>query len=835
MSSAPPLPTLHAAANSTPETETATLRTLHHFHLGDPSVERETLSINSEHLPALLSPFRDTSKIRYDYPLVLFSRHSSYRDQYAQPLASFLKEHIEGFAAGENSARILKDNLDWLELAIRREFDGKQGPQLLLPTLESACDALQRHLALSSDNAASLAEDLEQLKAGIDEQDELLPYDRYTTIHLMVHLLHGRFHSRWDQFDEELKELQRKLEQLLDIEYHKRGKIDADTIGRSMGSEATHFNTDILSTLMPKQSATVPMSDQRLERIEKAASTLREFDRTPIQVRFIHNGDFNGSWSRNPEHFETISDPDPCDRASTLFDEEASRLSTLFAACRIARLEIDNHYDPVVHDPWFANFGWEAFSEKELLLIPATVALESSLRLANEGMRSLSRLLNSGRPVQILTRIKGHGNPAATEEKPFSDFRLELGYLATAHRQCYVSQTSAARYQPLMQGFLEATEMPRTSIHLINTGIQEELILQETDPHLVGSGVTKSRKQFLMDPWMVAGAALEGRVHPFFRLNPKLGDTFAERMDFSSNPQPERDWAIHPFSYRDHQGEMIHTEMAFTFADYALLIPQLRNHFRQIPEGFTSEALTPIADYLTQTNQETFSRIPFVWTVNENSELHKVVISRELVLACKDRLNYWHTLQELSGVRNPHVERAVSEANHRSEEQHTQQVRELTEAHQAEIDELRSNATTEVMGKLAQVLMGMDLSQGVSAPAAAATAPQAETVSETATTEEEPAAEGAASEPAPLELTEDPWIDSILCTTCNDCLSINPQMFVYNEDKQAYITDPALGTYEQLVEAAELCPSRCIHPGMPLNKDESDLDALIERATPFNQ
>ncbi|MBT5745279.1 MAG: ferredoxin, partial [Gammaproteobacteria bacterium] len=74
-----------------------------------------------------------------------------------------------------------------------------------------------------------------------------------------------------------------------------------------------------------------------------------------------------------------------------------------------------------------------------------------------------------------------------------------------------------------------------------------------------------------------------------------------------------------------------------------------------------------------------------------------------------------------------------------------------------------------------------------------------------------------------------------LCTTCNDCLAINPQMFVYNDDKQAYITDPNLGTYEQMVEAAEICPSRCIHPGMPLNKSEAGLEELIERATPFNQ
>ena len=836
MSSAPPLPTLHAP-QSDPQSETATLRTLHHFHLGDPSVERETLSINSEHLPALLSPFRDVSKIRYDYPLILFSRHSQYRDQHAEPLSSFLKEHIDSFAPSDNSARILKDNLGWLEVAIRNEIDGLEGPQQLQPLIEQASRALQQHLALSEENAASLQSDLTQMSEGIHAKDQLLPYDRYTTIHLMIHLVHGRFHARWDTFEEELKTLSRQLNQLLDVERHKQGD-DAETLERSIGSNASHFNTDILSTLMPQQSATVQMPEERRKRIEQAAAILEEFEPNPIQVRFIHSGDFTGPWDKHPEHFETIVDSDPCSKAAALFDTQAEALATLFAACRIARLEVDNHYDAVVHDPWFENFGWEAFSEEELLLVPATVALESSLRLAGEGMSAFSKLLNSGRPIQILTRIKGHGNPAAAEAEPFHDFRLELGYIATAHRQCYVSQTSAARYQHLMRGFLEATEIPRTGVHLINTGMQDELILQEADPHLIGSNVQKARKQFLMDPWMVSGAALEGRVHPFFRINPKKGDTFSERMDFSVNPQAEKDWAIHPFSYRNDAGEMEHTELAFTFADYALLIPQLRNHFRQIPEGFGSEMLTPIAEYLTLSDEAAFARVPFVWTVNEENELHKVVVSRELVLASKDRLNYWHTLQELSGVRNPHAEEAVNEANLLAEAKRNSAISELNAAHETALSTLRNNATTEVMGKLAQVLMGMDLQQGFNATPAAATTtatPTTATATETATEEvTEVAAEETTPEPA-IEVSEDPWIDSILCTTCNDCLAINPQMFVYNDDKQAYITDPNLGTYEQMVEAAEICPSRCIHPGMPLNKSEAGLEELIERATPFNQ
>ncbi|OQX38171.1 MAG: hypothetical protein B0D84_00025, partial [Candidatus Sedimenticola endophacoides] len=73
-----------------------------------------------------------------------------------------------------------------------------------------------------------------------------------------------------------------------------------------------------------------------------------------------------------------------------------------------------------------------------------------------------------------------------------------------------------------------------------------------------------------------------------------------------------------------------------------------------------------------------------------------------------------------------------------------------------------------------------------------------------------------------------------LCTSCNDCLAINPVMFVYNDNNQAVIADIAAGTYAQLVEAAEICPSRCIHPGKPLNPGEPNLDDLMQRAAAFN-
>jgi hypothetical protein len=58
-------------------------------------------------------------------------------------------------------------------------------------------------------------------------------------------------------------------------------------------------------------------------------------------------------------------------------------------------------------------------------------------------------------------------------------------------------------------------------------------------------------------------------------------------------------------------------------------------------------------------------------------------------------------------------------------------------------------------------------------------------------------------------------------------------MFKYNDNKKAYIVDVKLGTYKQMIEAAESCQVAIIHPGKPWNPNEPGLDDLIQRAEAF--
>ncbi|MCG6862507.1 MAG: ferredoxin [Chromatiaceae bacterium] len=814
----PTLPTAVKDAKATREL----MFTLRHFHLGAPAAKDQLEAAPDDALPALLDPFRDTSKLRYDYPLFLFppgagDGHQD-ADDLEQPLAEWFARVVQEFAPAPDSARILKDHLHWLEYHLRGTLRQREGPAPAKPVLRGAGVDLQRHLDLDPANRDRLQEDLDQLQAAAGD-GQIMGYGRYPALHLLIHAVRSRVIPRLTRFQVQVDECIRGLRSLIDVEWGKSDEaIEPRQARDSVGPEGERFNPAALSAVMDHSKGTQQMPAERRERIERVLEILVAWHPDPVLVRFVHLGSVAGHWLSESYDTKDVTDDDPCARATVLFDHEAEKLAGIFAAVRIAQLEIQGIYDPAIHDPWFDNFHWEAFSQEELLLVPSVIALDDADRVAGRGLHSFSRLLSSGRPVQIMVRIQAHNNPGAQpDENPFQAFRTELGYLGISHRQAVVTQSSAARHHHLMRCFLAALDATHTSLNLITTGLRPESRLVR------------------LNAWLVAGAGIEGRAHPFFRINPAAGDFAAARMDFSENPEETRDWPVHPFRYRDENANLIETEQAFTFADYCLLIERLRDHFRIIPPGCDSTALVPVSDYLARPQEEADRLLPFIWAVDGNNLLHRLVISRELILACRDRLNFWRSLQELAGVRNRYVEMAIERTRTEERQQAAVEHGRLQAEHAVELEKVRESAAREAMQRLTDVLLGMDLTGGAGASAPAPEPIPRPVAEEPPRPVDDMAKVAAAIEPEPSLSFDEPWIDTTLCTSCNDCTNLNPLLFVYNEDKQALLGDLGAGTYAQIVEAAELCPANCIHPGKPWDPDEPGLGELIERAVPFNQ
>jgi ferredoxin len=799
----------------------AVINLLRRFHYGEPAAAETTTAPAGAILPALLNPYRDSSAIRYPYPLYLEPRGGDAEAPLARPMSEHLSASIESFAPGAEQAKILKDNLPWLERHLRQQLTAPD-PVDAAEAFSAAAEALQNHLGLRESSRETLDAELSRLRSAFAESSQYLAYGPDVPLHLFVHATRHRLEPLRESLRRQVEKRAAALQSLLLIEKSKSIEgNEPGSVSSSVGPAARHLDSGALSGLLGERShGSQELGPERRSRIESALAELEAWDDSPVLVRL--SGRVANPWFAAQADVDVVESYEACATASELFFEDAERFGRLFAAMRIADLEIDDRYDPPVHDSWFASFDWQAFSDEELQLVTRAVALESADYLATEGLPTFSHLLGSRVPVQVLSWVRAYDNPAVIAgDGPFDAYRFELASFGIGHRQVVVAQTSAARHEDLLNGFLCALDSNRTGLHLINRGTQ-----------------TKTSKPIL-EPWFVASAALESRAHPFLLVNPDAGDHAAKRFRFDGNPQPDVDWPVETLQYRGADGEETTMQLAFTFADYALLMPALHEHFRMVPEGFESDQLVTVADYLAGGHEDVDRLVPFVWGIDENGMLARLVVSRALVFACRDRLNYWHGLQELAGIQNYYVEEAIERIIEEQRAALEAEREQLIKEHAEEIEAVRSEAAGQAMGQLVDVLMGADLSgmiggggQLATMPAATPAKPEAPAEPEAAEAEAEPEA---AEEPEEDALSfDEPWLDTPSCTTCDDCMGINKMMFAYNDDKQAYLADPAAGTYEDLVRAAEICPAKCIHPGKPLNPNEPNLEELMARAAPFN-
>ena len=283
-----------------------------------------------------------------------------------------------------------------------------------------------------------------------------------------------------------------------------------------------------------------------------------------------------------------------------------------------------------------------------------------------------------------------------------------------------------------------------------------------------------------LPPYLIAAAAMESRAFPAFTFDPSAGTDWASRFDLSTNPQIERDWPLHDFTYETAEHQRGGEEVAFTLVHFVACDRRYMRHFARVPRTDWNAKMVPVGESLAREQKGLPETIPTLLMVDAANVVQKALVDDKVMREARRCRDMWHSLQELGGVNNSHAERLLARERKAQDE--------------------REKAIAEARGV-----------EPAPQPGAAAAAPAAAA----------PAAE-AAPEPSPDEA----YIETARCTTCNECTKINDKMFAYNDNKQAYIKNPDAGTYAQLVEAAESCQVSIIHPGKPRNPDEPGVAEL---------
>lgn len=463
-----------------------------------------------------------------------------------------------------------------------------------------------------------------------------------------------------------------------------------------------------------------------------------------------------------------------CQDALAAFGKRLPQIIDLVKAMAIAELEIEGRYVESVHDAFFADFDENSVGAKDLSLFPDYLVCIESESLHGPENAGLMEILASEMPIKVVCQVSDVLEEPALRAGHWGFIApaAQLARMAMGLGNAYVLQSSSSHLYRLRRGIFAGLSYAGPALFSVFSGSRS------------GAGT--------LPPYLLTAAAMQSRAFPVFAYDPAAGRDWATRFTLDGNPQPEADWPVHEFGYEDEARQSLTEPVAFTFVDFVACDPRYASHFAVVPRAEWNGSMVPVGGSLAGDSQAVEGKVPYLQVVNGDQVLQRALVDEKLVAAAQRCRETWHSLQELGGVRNSQAERLLARERKVWEEQK-----------QREIEALKREA------------------KPVSPAAPAAAAPAA------------PAVKPAAAEAEPEERSDDPYIETPRCTTCNECTNLNNRMFAYDANKQATIADVNAGTYRELVEAAESCQVSIIHPGKPRSPNEPGIAELLKRAEPF--
>jgi pyruvate-ferredoxin/flavodoxin oxidoreductase len=530
-------------------------------------------------------------------------------------------------------------------------------------------------------------------------------------------------------------------------------------------------------------------------------------------------------------------------------------------AVRKAELLLHDEYDEAEFNQAFVEFDWQKFTDEEFDLCPPILAMGGDGAMLDIGFQNVSRLLASGKPIRVVvldTQVYSNtGGQACTSgftgqvadmsaygkaHHGKEETRKEMALVALAHRGAFVLQTSQASPAHMIQGIIKGLHYKGPAVFNLYTPCPvEHGLADELSPH-------------------AARLALECRAFPFLVYDPSAGKSWAECVDLNGNPEIEADWPSYELTHTDEEGNTQTLELPLTVADWAATENRFKKQFKTIRREAWNDDQVPFHEFVDMPLDDRIGKTPYINLLGSDGHLDRVACSMEMVMLAEDRLLLWDQLRELAGYKvAPAVRDQIA---YELEDEFDQKAATIRAEYEAKIAELKATYPQIIARRMAEGLIGSSrggqdtvadvLKRASSTPglkpvtlteeakalvsgdgggtAVAAPPAPAETAAPAAAPSEAPAAEEEEDEGLVME----PYIETARCTSCNECININKKMFAYNDAKQAYIKDPKAGTFAEIVQAAERCTAKIIHPGTPLNPRERDLEKWIERAKPFN-
>ena len=623
--------------------------------------------------PALLARYRDLTRLRGDFPLVLVDSGPAAGE--LRSLASIVDEALRELAPRGLEGERLRKHVLRLEREVRRLVAG--GTQGRLCELWSRAAAA---LAVPEDPSSEAV--LGHVAAKLKADGQIIDCDRAAPARVIAHLWQGAQERKARTFLAAVGRLRVKLSDILRAAFiHSQAGQQAESLRASLGgAHREAFDFAAMSRLVGRNVPKDELQPARRRRIEWALEVLRS--------QPFFGGAVPGAQDDAPTHFAFRFDS--CADAAEAFRARLSQLVEVVKAIAIAELEVDGRYVGAEHDPFFARFDESSLSAEDIALFPDYLVCIAAGRNDAPENAGLMDMLSAGMPVRVLVEAADLLEQAGLggQRFAFGVRSMRLANTATSLGGVFVVQTASSNLYALRSRLEEAFRHRGAALVSVYGG----------------AGASAALPSYL-----AAAAAMESRAFPAFTYNPYAGDNQAARFSLEDNPQAEADWPVRPLEYADEDLQRVSQQLPFTIADFMLCDSRYAAHFARVPRERWNARMLPADEWLARDAKRLGDAVPYLLAVDADDVLQRVIVDAQAMRTVTHCRTFWHRLQEQGGIHNSHAEILLAR-EHAKWEQH--------KAH--EIEQLKATAGPKETATAAAVAPPLPAGDGAKSAAAAA-------------------------------------------------------------------------------------------------------------------
>ena len=334
--------------------------------------------------PALLAAYRDLTRLRYDYPVVLLERDAG--AQYAESLSSVIGRLIGELAPRGIEGERLRKQLLRLERELRVMIAGGATGTLSGLWPQAAARAAGR------DDSA--LDTLKRAAAGLDLDGELIDCSRALAERFVRRAWQSVNAEKAKAFRHLVDHLVKKLSDILRAAFvHSQAGQQPQALQSGFGSLHTDvFDFSAMSKLVLRNVPADELPPARRQRIEWALTVLRG--------QPFYPGPAAAKAGAEPYGFTF----DNCAAAIEAHRARLARVVEVVKAIAIAELEARGGYSEADHDPFFERYDENALTADDLAQFPDYLVLIPVDRNNAPENAALMDMLSAGMPVKVLVQ-----------------------------------------------------------------------------------------------------------------------------------------------------------------------------------------------------------------------------------------------------------------------------------------------------------------------------------------------------------------------------------------------------------------------------------------------